>query len=73
MNSHIYYCASKNNICPKKDSCKRYIESKNSLCNTTLYKASCTQENNFVLYFPIDNQNTKGGEHDIKSIEEKTS
>lgn len=48
--ANIYYCTQgEDNVCPKQNKCKRYIESKDKF-TTTLFKESCTEENNYILY-----------------------
>ena len=46
----IYYCKKENNNCPRKDDCKRYIDSENKECCTTLFKVLCTEKNGHVLF-----------------------
>lgn len=50
MSDKIYYCTQENNNCPKKEECKRYMESNNEKCHATLFKVACTEDNNYVLY-----------------------
>lgn len=50
----VYYCAKENNTCPKKEECKRCLESDDKSCKSTLYKVACTEKNNYVLF--IDNK-----------------
>lgn len=46
----IIYCdKGKENLCPKKESCKRYLHA-NEHNLLKLYKASCTKDNKFLLY-----------------------
>lgn len=45
----IYYCTQNNNSCPLKNSCTRYLEMDGN-DNTTLFKVSCTKDNNYILY-----------------------
>lgn len=45
----LYYCTNENNTCPKKDECERFIDAEEN-CNTTLYKESCTEQNNYILF-----------------------
>lgn len=45
----IYYCTKENNICEKRETCMRYLESKDKN-KTTLFKQMCTNENNYILY-----------------------
>ena len=49
MADSIYYCVKENNDCPKKESCRRYIESDNK-DKTTLFKMACTDNNDYVLF-----------------------
>lgn len=46
----IYYCKQENNTCNKKEECKRYMECTKEKPQTTLYKVSCTEKNNYLLY-----------------------
>lgn len=46
----VYYCTKENNTCPKREECKRYIESDDKECITTLYKVACTDNNEYVLF-----------------------
>lgn len=45
----IYYCTKKNNTCPNKETCRRYLDV-NGKNHTTLYKMACTENNNYMLY-----------------------
>ena len=49
MADSLYYCVKDNNDCPKKDTCKRYIESDDK-DKTTLFKMACTENNDYVLF-----------------------
>ncbi len=47
----IYYCKNNDdNNCPKKDTCKRFLECTDDKNSTTLYKLSCTENNEYKLY-----------------------
>ena len=50
--SGIYYCTKEDNYCPKKEECKRYIEEDE--CRATLFKESCTEDNDYVLFMKIE-------------------
>lgn len=50
----MYYCVKENNDCPKKNDCKRYIESENE-DKTTLFKMACTSVNDYVLFIKHEN------------------
>ena len=52
MNS-LYYCTQENNTCSKKECCERYIESENKNC-ATLFKAACTEDNEYVLFIEYE-------------------
>lgn len=57
MSDLIYYCTNENNTCPKKDSCKRYLEmASHPDTNTTLFKIACTKDNEYVLYIEKEEQ-----------------
>lgn len=51
----MYYCVKENNECPKKDICKRYIESENE-DKTTLFKMACTDANDYVLFIKYEEE-----------------
>ena len=53
--SSIYHCTQENNICPKKESCKRYINS--GECHTTLFKMACTEDNDYILFIKHEEEN----------------
>lgn len=54
MEDYIYYCSNdESNKCPKKDICKRFLNSENQ-CTTTLYKMACTKENKYILFIESD-------------------
>lgn len=47
----LYYCTKINNTCSKRETCERYKKSEDdNNCKTTLFKTSCTDKNNYVLY-----------------------
>ena len=46
----IYFCTKENNTCTKKDECKRYVENSENKNSATLFKLSCTEKNNHVLF-----------------------
>lgn len=50
MSELVYCCTKENNTCPKKEDCKRYMESDDKECVTTLYKVACTENNGYVLF-----------------------
>ena len=50
MTDSIYFCVQDNNICTKKEECKRYVESSEDKNKATLFKASCTEENSYQLF-----------------------
>lgn len=46
----IIYCdKGKENTCPKKEYCKRYLRADEHV-SLKLYKTSCTKDNNFLLF-----------------------
>lgn len=49
MNDLLYYCTRDNNTCSKKETCERYLEADNKN-SATLFKLSCTENNNYILY-----------------------
>lgn len=62
INTNIYYCSKINNTCPKKNTCYRYTHCNENLNQSSLYKYSCTKDNNYILYIKSTNeiQNTGG-------------
>ena len=50
MTDSIYYCEKKNNSCPKREECNRYVYSDDREYKATLYKAACTENNAYVLF-----------------------
>lgn len=62
MTDLIYYCSKENNDCPKRNECERYLDSDSHTSKTTLFKASCTEQNNRILFIKredIDENNSK--------------
>ena len=53
--STLYFCTQENNTCPKKESCKRYINTENEV-HTTLFNTACTNKNNYVLFIQTENK-----------------
>ena len=51
--SSLYYCIQENNTCPKKEDCKRYMESENKN-KATLFKMACTENNDYVLFMKYE-------------------
>ena len=58
--SAIYYCTKENNTCIKKEECKRYINKENDIA-ATLYKAACTDQNNYLLFIKSENNENDNG------------
>lgn len=54
MYKSIYYCTKENNNCDCKDKCERYVNCTKETSNTTLYKYSCTKNNNHILFIPCE-------------------
>lgn len=50
MNDFIYYCENNGSTCKKKDKCVRYLKANEHVCKTTLFKQSCTKDNEYILY-----------------------
>ena len=58
MNKKIFHCSKKDNTCPKRNQCQRYIDSdKEGARSTTLFKVSCTEENERKLYMKVEEEN----------------
>lgn len=55
----IYFCIKDENDCPKKEECKRYIESSDDKNKATLFKAACTEENNYQLFIKCKKEENK--------------
>lgn len=58
----VYYCKKENNTCPKREECKRYMEADDKECVSTLFKFSCTENNNFLLYMKHEKDKKKEDE-----------
>lgn len=54
--SSLYYCTKENNPCPKKESCKRYLESENE-CTAPLFARACTESNRYILFLRKEETN----------------
>lgn len=54
MADKIYYCIKENNTCPKRDTCKRYVDSDSHDSKTTLFKNACTEDNKRLLFIEAD-------------------
>ena len=50
MNDFIYCCENNGNTCEKKDKCSRYLKANEHICKTTLFKQSCTKDNEYILF-----------------------
>ena len=58
-NCHIIYCRhDDDNVCPYRNSCKRYSQSTGNE-SATLYKYACTKDNNYQLYIKDGEFNDK--------------
>jgi hypothetical protein len=60
MPSTLYFCTQDNNTCPKKESCKRYINIENEV-HATLFNTACTADNNYVLFIQAEKEVTNNG------------
>lgn len=49
MTDGFYYCEHYENTCPKKEQCRRYINTEDP-CVVSLFKMMCTENNNYVLF-----------------------
>lgn len=64
----IYYCVKEDNDCPRRNECKRYLDSDSHNCRSTLYKSVCTDDNNRILFIKAeyinepDNNDTREGD-----------
>lgn len=54
MSDTIYYCTKENNDCPKRNECERYLDSDSHMSKTTLFKNSCTDDNNRILFIKVE-------------------
>lgn len=66
----IYYCVKENNSCPKRNQCKRYLDSDSHNCKSTLYKNACTDDNNRILFIEIENISTDDNTKEDDSTEQ---
>jgi len=62
-----YCCTQENNNCPNKETCMRYLNAE-SEPHTTLYKYSCTEDNNYHLF--MKKENTKDENDNIENNKE---
>ena len=62
-----YCCTQENNNCPNKETCMRFLNAE-SEPHTTLYKYSCTEENNYHLF--MEKENTKNEDDNIENNKE---
>ena len=71
----LYYCCTrKNNDCPNKEKCMRYLNAE-SEPHATLYKYACTEDNNYHLYMKqdediIEETNSNSNNEEVKNNEE---
>jgi len=65
-----YCCTQENNNCPNKETCMRYLNAE-SEPHTTLYKYSCTEENNYHLYMKKKDDNIINNKEENKNEETK--
>ena len=63
MYDHIYYCRNEGNTCDKKDTCLRYLNAVDHPV-AALFKASCTLNNEYLLYINKDKIIKKGDENE---------
>lgn len=66
----IYYCVKEDNNCPKRNQCKRYLDSDSHNCKSTLYKNACTDDNNRILFIEIENISTDDNTKEDDSTEQ---
>lgn len=66
----IYYCVKENNSCPKRNQCKRYLDSDSHNCKSTLYKNACADDNNRILFIEIENISTDDNTKEDDSTEQ---
>lgn len=52
----MIYCKHPGNNCPRKESCKRYLQVEH-FNRAPLYNVACTKDNNYVLYTKGDDTN----------------
>ena len=71
----LYYCCTqKNNDCPNKETCMRYLNAE-SAPHATLFKYACTEDNNYHLYLKKDEDiieatDSDGNNEEVKNNEE---
>lgn len=66
----IYYCVKEDNNCPKRNQCKRYLDSDSHNFKSTLYKNACTDDNNRILFIEIENISTDDNTKEDDSTEQ---
>lgn len=69
-----YYCTKENNSCPKHNECERYVDSDSHTSKTTLFKNSCTDDNNRILFIKAEyiNEPNNKTEKEDDSTEQTT-
>lgn len=55
----IYFCVQDGNVCAQKEECKRYIESSDDKNKATLFKAACTEENDYQLFIKCTKEDSE--------------
>lgn len=70
MSDLIYYCVKEDNNCPKRNECKRYLDSDSHNCRSTLYKNACTDDNNRILFIETENTSTDDSTKEDDSTEQ---
>lgn len=65
MADSLYYCEHNENMCPKKEQCRRYANTED-LCVVPFFKMMCTENNNYILFL----QNNDSGNSKDTSVNE---
>lgn len=74
MSDLIYYCTKENNDCSRCNECERYVDSDSHTSKTTLFKNSCTDDNNRILFIKAEyiNEPNNKTEKEEDSTEQTT-
>lgn len=69
----LYYCCTqKNNDCPNKEKCMRYLNAE-SAPHATLFKYACTEDNDYHLYLKKDEDIIEATDSDGNNEEAKNN
>lgn len=59
MSDLIYFCVQDGNDCKKKEKCKKYIQSSDAKNKATLFKAACSEDNDYQLFIKCTKEDSE--------------